>query len=89
MTFLILLNLFIEISCFNNNSLGGPILKFFFCIFRQSPIIFIGGVPRSGTTLMRAMLDAHPGECYVGRTSRSVLCWTHIHVSAILDAHPG
>ena len=26
---------------------------------RQSPLIFIGGVPRSGTTLMWAMLDAH------------------------------
>ena len=37
---------------------------------------------------MRAMLDAHPGECYVGRTSRWVLCWTHIQVSAMLDAHP-
>ncbi|VDN20466.1 unnamed protein product [Gongylonema pulchrum] len=25
-----------------------------------SPLIFIGGMPRSGTTLIRAMLDAHP-----------------------------
>ncbi|XP_035287508.1 protein-tyrosine sulfotransferase 1-like isoform X2 [Anguilla anguilla] len=27
---------------------------------KDTPLIFIGGFPRSGTTLMRAMLDAHP-----------------------------
>jgi len=27
---------------------------------RNSSLIFIGGTPRSGTTLLRVMLDAHP-----------------------------
>merc|ERR1719361_731626 len=38
---------------------------------RNSPIVFIGGVPRSGTTLMRAMLDAHP-EVRCGEETRVV-----------------
>lgn len=38
---------------------------------RDLPLIFIGGVPRSGTTLMRAMLDAHP-DVRCGQETRVV-----------------
>ena len=38
---------------------------------RSMPLIFIGGVPRSGTTLMRAMLDAHP-EVRCGEETRVI-----------------
>lgn len=29
-------------------------------VTRDAPIVFVGGHPRSGTTLMRVLLDAHP-----------------------------
>uniref|UniRef100_A0AAQ5YLJ3 Protein-tyrosine sulfotransferase n=1 Tax=Amphiprion ocellaris TaxID=80972 RepID=A0AAQ5YLJ3_AMPOC len=38
---------------------------------KDMPLIFIGGVPRSGTTLMRAMLDAHP-EVRCGEETRVI-----------------
>lgn len=38
---------------------------------RELPLIFIGGVPRSGTTLMRAMLDAH-ADVRCGQETRVV-----------------
>ena len=39
---------------------------------RNTPFIFIGGMPRSGTTLMRAMMDAHPDVRCGEYRSRSV-----------------
>lgn len=43
------------------------------------PLIFIGGVPRSGTTLMRAMLDAHPDVRYVYNTDIILSFHAHMH----------
>ncbi|XP_076836408.1 tyrosylprotein sulfotransferase 1, like [Brachyhypopomus gauderio] len=38
---------------------------------KGTPLIFVGGVPRSGTTLMRVMLDAHP-EVRCGEETRVI-----------------
>lgn len=38
---------------------------------KDMPLIFVGGMPRSGTTLMRALLDAHP-EVRCGEETRVI-----------------
>lgn len=38
---------------------------------RSRQVIFVGGVPRSGTTLLRAMLDAHP-DVHCGEETRVI-----------------
>lgn len=38
---------------------------------RNTPLVFIGGMPRSGTTLLRVLLDAHP-EIRCGEETRVV-----------------
>ncbi|XP_063060905.1 protein-tyrosine sulfotransferase 1 isoform X1 [Engraulis encrasicolus] len=50
---------------------GGHNLSSPFVYNKDMPLIFIGGVPRSGTTLMRAMLDAHP-EVRCGEETRVI-----------------
>lgn len=45
---------------------------------RNVPLIWIGGVPRSGTTLMRAMLDAHP-EVRCGAETRVIPRLLNMH----------
>lgn len=37
----------------------------------NTPLIFIGGMPRSGTTLLRVLLDAHP-DIRCGKETRIV-----------------
>ncbi|XP_046891709.1 protein-tyrosine sulfotransferase 1 isoform X2 [Hypomesus transpacificus] len=49
----------------------GQNLSIPFVYNKDMPLIFIGGVPRSGTTLMRAMLDAHP-EVRCGEETRVI-----------------
>ena len=45
---------------------------------RESQLIFVGGVPRSGTTLMRVLLDAH-ADVRCGEETRII--------PKLLDAH--
>ena len=45
---------------------------------RESALIFVGGVPRSGTTLMRALLDTN-ADVRCGEETRVIL--------KILDSH--
>ncbi|XP_070572657.1 protein-tyrosine sulfotransferase 1-like [Ptychodera flava] len=45
---------------------------------RNRPILFVGGVPRSGTTLMRAMLDAHP-DIRIGEETRIIPMILQMH----------
>ena len=45
---------------------------------RDVPIIWVGGVPRSGTTLARAMLDAHP-DIRCGEETRVIPRMLGIH----------
>ncbi|KAG9508849.1 Protein-tyrosine sulfotransferase 2, partial [Fragariocoptes setiger] len=40
----------------------------YFAYGRDMPLVFIGGMPRSGTTLLRVMLDAHPDVRCGGET---------------------
>ena len=51
----------------NSGSKKGEIFQY----NHTTPIIFIGGMPRSGTTLMRVMMDAHP-EVRCGEETRLV-----------------
>lgn len=56
---------FIELSEQDSVALGG-VKQFEYS--RDMPLVFIGGMPRSGTTLLRVMLDSHPDVRCGGET---------------------
>ncbi len=47
---------------------------------KSVPLIWVGGVPRSGTTLMRVMLDAHP-EVRCGEETRVIPRMLNMHLT--------
>jgi protein-tyrosine sulfotransferase len=53
----------------SNDNKNGESHKFVYN--RYMPLIFIGGMPRSGTTLLRVLLDAHP-EIRCGEETRVI-----------------
>lgn len=55
----------IELSVEESKALGG-IKEYRYS--RDLPVVFIGGMPRSGTTLLRVMLDSHPDVRCGGET---------------------
>lgn len=50
-------------NAYNNNQSASSL--------QSKQVIFVGGVPRSGTTLMRVMLDAHP-DVHCGEETRVI-----------------
>ncbi len=56
--------------------------KEFVTFDREVPLIWVGGVPRSGTTLARAMLDAHP-DIRCGEETRVIPRILGMHTSML------
>lgn len=55
----------LELSEEDSRALGG---SKYYKYSRDMPVVFIGGMPRSGTTLLRVMLDSHPDVRCGGET---------------------
>lgn len=80
-------------SAGSNNSDGVQLPMVYYQ--KETPLIWIGGVPRSGTTLMRAMLDAHP-EVRCGEETRVIprilgihhaMAKTEVEMKRLEEAH--